>query len=81
MLHSATVNFKGFDRDNFEELPGGRVRVGFVAQVTTPGHEILPLYVAAEFARDADGAYRLAGFKAYDYITREKGGEQRVPGL
>ena len=79
--HNATVNFKDFDRDNFEELPGGRVRVGFVAQVTTPGQQLVPFYVRAEFAKDADGAYRMATFKVYDYITREQGGEQKLPGM
>jgi hypothetical protein len=28
--HNATVNFKDFDRDYVEELPGDRVRIGFV---------------------------------------------------
>ena len=77
----ATANFKDFDRDNFEELPDGRLRVGFVGQFATPGNSTLVLYVEAVFVKEADGAYRLQGFKVYDYITRTKGGEQTLPGL
>ena len=77
----ATANFKDFDRDNFEALPDGRVRLGFVGQFSTPAHGMLALYVEAVFVKEADGAYRLQGFKVYDYITRTKGGEQALPGL
>jgi len=81
LRHQATANFTAFDRDDFEELPDGRVRIGFVGQFDTPGNPRLVLYVEAVFAQEAGGAYRLQGFKVYDYITRVKGGEQRMPGL
>ena len=77
----ATANFKDFDRDNFEELPGGRVRVGFVGQFATPGNQTLVLYVEAVFVKEADGAYRMLTFTVYDYINRSPSGVQRLPGL
>ena len=81
LSRNATANFKDFDRDNFEELSDGRIRIGFVAQFATPGNSTLVLYVEAVFIKEADGAYRLQGFKVYEYITRTKGGEQTLPGL
>ena len=79
--YSATVNFKDFDRDYVEEMPGDRVRIGFVSQLTTPGHDLVPMYVEAEFVKEADGGYRMQKFAVYDYITRKKGGEQKLPGM
>ncbi len=81
LLHNATANFTAFDRDNFEELADGRIRIGFVGQFDTPGNARLVLYIEAVFAKDADGAYRMQGFKVYDYITRTKSGEQTLPGM
>ena len=52
-----------------------------MAQFATPGNSTLVLYVEAVFIKEADGAYRLQGFKVYEYITRTKGGEQTLPGL
>ncbi len=77
----ATANFKDFDRDNFAELPDGRVRIGFVGQFSTPAHGMLALYVEAVFVKEADGAYRLLTFTVYDYINRSPSGVQRLPGL
>ena len=79
--HNATVNFVDFDRDYVEELPGDRMRIGFVSQLTTPGHDLVPMYVEAEFVKEADGAYRMQKFAVYDYITRKKGSEQKLPGM
>jgi len=79
--HEATANFKSFDRDNFEELADGRVRIGFVGQFSTPAHGTLIVYLEAVFVKEADGAYRMQTFKVYDHITRTKGGEQTLPGL
>ena len=77
----ATANFKDFDRDNFVELPDGRVRVGFVGQFSTPAHGMLALYVEGVFVKQADGAYRLLTFTVYDYINRGPSGVQTLPGL
>jgi hypothetical protein len=79
--HNATVNFKDFDRDNHEERAPDRLVIGFVAQLTAPGADLVPFYIEAEFAKDPDGQFRMTGFKVYDYITRKKGGEQKMPGL
>ena len=78
--HTATVNFKDFDRDNFEELPDGQINIGFVAQVTTPSVNLIPLYVKATFVKDADGQYRLRGFTVYSAVNRSSSGVQKIPG-
>ena len=78
LSRNATANFKSFDRDNFEELPDGRLRVGFVGQFSTPAHGMLIVYIEAVFVKEADGAYRLQNFKVYDHITRTKGGEKNL---
>ena len=81
LQHDATAHFKDFDRDNFEELPDGRVRVGFVSQFATPANPTLVVYVEAVFVKEADGAYRLLTFTVYDFINRSPSGVQRLPGL
>jgi hypothetical protein len=77
----ATVNFKDFDRDNFAVLPDGHIRVGFVGQIFSTGNERVPVYIEADFVKQPDGAWLMQTFKVYNYITRTKGGEQRLPGL
>ena len=78
--HTATVHFKDFDRNNFEELPDGQLRQGFVAQLSTPTVDRVPLYVQATFGRDADGQYRMRGFTIYDFVNRSPSGVQKFPG-
>ncbi len=77
---TATVNFKDFDRNNFEELPDGQIRLGFVAHLSTPTVDRIPLYVQATFIKDADGQYRMRGFTMYDFVNRGSGGVQKFPG-
>jgi len=79
--HDATANFKSFDRENYEELPDGRIRIGFVGQFSTPAQGMLVVYLEAVFVKEADGVYRMQTFKVYDHITRTKGSEQKLPGL
>ena len=78
LRHDAAANFKSFDRDNFEESAGGRLRIGFVGQFSTPAHGMLVVYIEAVFVKEADGAYRMQTFKVYDHISRTKGGEKNL---
>ncbi|MGL6073584.1 MAG: hypothetical protein ACRC8S_05415 [Fimbriiglobus sp.] len=76
---NAKVNFKSFSRDDFEVLPEGQIRIGFVAQVESPGTPGGVLYVRAFFTKDPDGQWRMLGFQVKNYVERE-GPEVILPG-
>jgi len=79
--HNATVHFKDFDRDNVTYLPNDQIRLGFVVRFSATGVELVPFYMEATFAQEADREYRMIGFTMYDYVKRREGGEQKLPGL
>lgn len=79
--YDAQIHFKGFDRESVTMLEEGHWRLGFIAQVSAPSFENIPYYVEAEFLREADGQYRMLGFRVYNIARRVQGGEETVPGL
>ncbi|MCZ2341400.1 MAG: hypothetical protein LC104_06335 [Bacteroidales bacterium] len=79
--HGATIHFKSFDRENVEMLAEDRIRIGCIAQVSTPAVDVVPYYVEAEFGNESDGTWRMRGFQVYNIAQRKRAGEERVPGL
>lgn len=79
--HEATIRFKSFDRENFEMMGDDRLRVGCIAQVSSPLFDVVPYYLEVEFGRDTDNVFRMRNFQVYNIAQRKLAGEERVPGL
>ena len=76
--------FKGvtvwdFARADFKQIDDKNLQLGFRAQLRD-----LPIsqsYILATFAKEADGQWRMSGFKRYDPAKQTLGEQLPVPGL
>lgn len=64
---------------NFKEVNETTVEQGFLVQPV--GNPQFIHYCVGTFRKEADGEWRLTGFKLYDALQRTNGGEKDVPGF
>lgn len=70
-----------FDRSAVQRPAKDRISIGFQAKVATGGYNAF-FFVRAEFVAEADGAWRLVGFKLFsDPLKKDQGQEFTPPGV
>jgi hypothetical protein len=73
------VSFFDIGRPSFVEKDAKTVEQGFRAQLI--GQPQTQRYVVGTFTKEADGVWRLIGFKIYDAMKGTNGPEEPLPGV